>query len=292
MRIRVVLVILSLILLTLTGTAQRTVKPALHGRHWVASHRQAARGDRGRDDLPEGRQRGRRRVRDARRGLHDVGHARLGRRDAGADLQPEDEEGHRASTPSAWRRPAPRPSSTGRRAWRTRRSTARSQRSRRARPGGLLVMLAEYGKLSLKDVLEPAIQMADGYAIEQQAADAIERQKKEIKKWPPSVKVFLTHPGESREAPYPGEVFKQADLAATLRKLVEAEQQALKAGKSRQGCHLRGLRPLLQGRHRPRLRRAARASSAACTRSKTSRTGRSTSRSRSSPTTRASRSTS
>ena len=100
-------------------------------------------------------------------------------------------------------------------------------------PGGLLVMLAEYGKLSLKDVLEPAIQMADGYAIEQQAADAIERQKKEIKKWPPSVKVFLTHPGESREAPYPGEVFKQADLAATLRKLVDAEQQGLKAGKSR-----------------------------------------------------------
>jgi gamma-glutamyltranspeptidase/glutathione hydrolase len=33
-------------------------------------------------------------------------------------------------------------------------------------PGGILVMLAEYGKLSLKDVLGPAIQMADGYSIE------------------------------------------------------------------------------------------------------------------------------
>ena len=30
-------------------------------------------------------------------------------------------------------------------------------------PGGLMVMLAEYGKLSLKDVLGPAIEMADGY---------------------------------------------------------------------------------------------------------------------------------
>jgi len=100
-------------------------------------------------------------------------------------------------------------------------------------PGGLLVMLAEWGTMSLKDVLAPAIQMADGYAIEQQAADSIERQKREIKKWPPSAKVFLTHPGESREAPQAGEVFRQADLAATLRKLVEAEQQALKAGKSR-----------------------------------------------------------
>jgi gamma-glutamyltranspeptidase / glutathione hydrolase len=100
-------------------------------------------------------------------------------------------------------------------------------------PGGLLVMLAEFGTMSLKEVLAPAIQMADGYPIEAQAADAIERQKREIKKWPSSVKVFLTHPGEAREAPAAGEVFKQPDLAATLRKLVDAEQQALKSGKPR-----------------------------------------------------------
>src|SRR5436309_3700690 len=31
-------------------------------------------------------------------------------------------------------------------------------------PGGIMVMLAEYGKLSLKDDLAPAIEMADGYA--------------------------------------------------------------------------------------------------------------------------------
>jgi gamma-glutamyltranspeptidase/glutathione hydrolase len=103
-------------------------------------------------------------------------------------------------------------------------------------PGGLMVMLAEYGRLSLKDVLGPAIQMADGYPIEQQAADAIERQKREIKKWPSSVKVFLPHLGEAREAPYAGEIFKQPDLAATLRKLVDAEQQALAAGKSRRAA--------------------------------------------------------
>jgi gamma-glutamyltranspeptidase/glutathione hydrolase len=100
-------------------------------------------------------------------------------------------------------------------------------------PGGLMVMLAEFGRLGLKDVLEPAIQMADGYPIEQQAADAIERQKKEIKKWPSSVRVFLPHLGEEREAPAPGEIFRQPDLAATLRKLVEAEQDALRAGRSR-----------------------------------------------------------
>jgi len=103
-------------------------------------------------------------------------------------------------------------------------------------PGGLMVMLAEFGTMSLKDVLEPSIQMADGYAIEQQLADAIERDKKRILEWPYAKAVMLPHLGEAREAPYPGEVFKQADLAATLRKLVEAEQQALKAGKSRKAA--------------------------------------------------------
>ncbi len=100
-------------------------------------------------------------------------------------------------------------------------------------PGGLLVMLAEYGTMSLADVLAPAIQMADGYAIEAQAANAIEAQKAQIKKWKYSVPVFLPHAGQKREAPEAGEIFRQPDLAATLRKLVESEQQARAAGKSR-----------------------------------------------------------
>jgi gamma-glutamyltranspeptidase / glutathione hydrolase len=100
-------------------------------------------------------------------------------------------------------------------------------------PGGLLVMLAEFGTLSLADVLAPAIDMADGYPIEAQAADAMEAQKAEIKKWSYSKDVFLPHAGQDREAPHAGELFKQADLAAMLRKLVDAERQALKTGKSR-----------------------------------------------------------
>ncbi|MGH9390561.1 MAG: gamma-glutamyltransferase family protein, partial [Vicinamibacteria bacterium] len=101
-------------------------------------------------------------------------------------------------------------------------------------PGGLLTMLAEYGKLRLKDVLEPAIQMAEGYPIEAATANAIERAKDQIKEWPYSRPVLLPHLGEKeREAPYPGEIFVQRDLAATLRKLVEAEDKALAQGKSR-----------------------------------------------------------
>ena len=100
-------------------------------------------------------------------------------------------------------------------------------------PGGLLVMLAEYGTMSLKDVLAPAMEMAKGYPIEAQTANSIERTKDQIKEWPYSKKIFLTHPGEKREAPDAGEVFVQQDLLQTLTKMVEAEQAALKKGKTR-----------------------------------------------------------
>ena len=101
-------------------------------------------------------------------------------------------------------------------------------------PGGLLTMLAEFGKLSLAEVLAPSIELAEtGYPIEAELVNSIERHKERIKEWPYSKAVLLTHPGEEREAPAPGEIFRQPDLAATLKKLVEAERKALAKGKSR-----------------------------------------------------------
>jgi len=100
-------------------------------------------------------------------------------------------------------------------------------------PGGLIYMLSQYGTMSLGQVLAPSMQMAAGYAIEAQAANSIERDKERIKTWPYSKKVFLTHPGEKREAPAGGEIFVQKDLLGTLTKMVEAEKEALKKGKSR-----------------------------------------------------------
>jgi gamma-glutamyltranspeptidase / glutathione hydrolase len=97
-------------------------------------------------------------------------------------------------------------------------------------------MLAEYGTLSLGEVLAPAIQMADGYPIEAQTANYIETQKDQIKQWKYSRAVFLPHAGEEREAPRAGEIIVQRDLAATLRKLVEAERRGLKAGRSRKAA--------------------------------------------------------
>jgi gamma-glutamyltranspeptidase / glutathione hydrolase len=103
-------------------------------------------------------------------------------------------------------------------------------------PGGLLTLLAEFGRLHLADVLAPAIELADGYPIERETADSIERHKERIKAWPYSRAVLLPHVGEKREAPVAGEIFRQPDLAATLRKLVEAEAKALAQGKDRKAA--------------------------------------------------------
>jgi gamma-glutamyltranspeptidase / glutathione hydrolase len=100
-------------------------------------------------------------------------------------------------------------------------------------PGGLCMMLAEYGTMSLRQVLEPAMELAAGYPIEAQTANQLEREKTRIKQWPYSTEVFLPHKGSEREAPEAGEIFKQPDLLATLQKMVDAEQQALKKGKTR-----------------------------------------------------------
>ena len=100
-------------------------------------------------------------------------------------------------------------------------------------PGGLMTMLAEWGTMSLKEVLAPAMDMAAGYPIEAQTADRIETHKERIKEWPYSKEIYLTHLGEEREAPHVGEIFIQTDLLNTLQKLVDAEQQALTTGKSR-----------------------------------------------------------
>ena len=58
-------------------------------------------------------------------------------------------------------------------------------------PGGLLVMLAEFGTLSLAEVLEPAMQMAAGYPMEQTQTVNIEASKELLMRWESSRRVLL-----------------------------------------------------------------------------------------------------
>ncbi|HYB65254.1 MAG TPA: gamma-glutamyltransferase, partial [Steroidobacteraceae bacterium] len=87
-------------------------------------------------------------------------------------------------------------------------------------PGGLMTMLAEYGTRSLAEVLAPAIEMADGFPMDLALSNTIENYKEKLKEWPDSKRVMLPHPGSEHEGPAPGEMFRQPDLARTLRKLV------------------------------------------------------------------------
>jgi gamma-glutamyltranspeptidase/glutathione hydrolase len=98
-------------------------------------------------------------------------------------------------------------------------------------PGGLMTMLAEWGTLSLADVLGPAIEMTEGYPVEADAVRRIRAEADRMKEWPYTSAVFFPDGGEG---PEPGEVFVQEDLGRTLRSLVEAEADALSAGSSRE----------------------------------------------------------
>lgn len=104
-------------------------------------------------------------------------------------------------------------------------------------PGGLITMLAEYGSLSLAEVLAPAMDMAEGYPIEAAQANNIEKRRELLATWPDSRRVFLPHLDaanpDQRAAPKPGDVFRQPELRATLQKLVDAEAAALAAGEDR-----------------------------------------------------------
>ena len=103
--------------------------------------------------------------------------------------------------------------------------------------GGLITMLSEFGTMSLEQVLGPAMQMAAGYPMEQTQALNVENNKELLARWESSRRVLLPHYDPARPqqwaAPYPGEIFKQPELLATLEKLVQAERDALHAGKSR-----------------------------------------------------------
>src|SRR5712691_5837651 len=92
-----------------------------------------------------------------------------------------------------------------------------------------LVALREYGSKSFAEVSAPAIELADGMPIDEMRAGSIERGRRFFELWPSSKRVFV--PGG--RAPQPGEIFRQPDLAHTLRSMVDAEHKALAAGRNR-----------------------------------------------------------
>lgn len=92
-----------------------------------------------------------------------------------------------------------------------------------------LVALREFGTKPFSEVIAPAIDLADGMAIDEMRSGAIERNVRFFEIWPSSMRVFL--PGD--RVTLPGEVFRQPDLARTLRAMVQTEKKALASGAPR-----------------------------------------------------------
>ncbi len=90
--------------------------------------------------------------------------------------------------------------------------------------GGYLSLLDRLGTMSIAEVFAPAIEYAEkGYPIDAMLAQSIDRGKTNLAKYPTTAKVFLPN-GQPIKA---GELYRNPDYAATLRKLVDAEKQAL-----------------------------------------------------------------
>ncbi|MDR0779565.1 MAG: gamma-glutamyltransferase [Pseudomonadales bacterium] len=130
-------------------------------------------------------------------------------------------------------------------------------------PGGLLVMLARYGTMSLAQVLAPAMEMARGYPIEKVQVDNLKGAEGLIRTWPDSSRVFLPHldPKAPRQSgvPRPGELLRQSDLLATLEKLVQSEREALAKGASREDAIMAAYERFYRGDIAQELTRAVQA---------------------------------
>ena len=92
-----------------------------------------------------------------------------------------------------------------------------------------LVTLREYGTKSFSEVIQPAIDLADGFPIDEYRVQYIRNSIKYLEKWPDSKRTFLPN----GRPPMVGEIFHQPDLARTLRSMAEAEHKALASGVSR-----------------------------------------------------------
>src|SRR5712691_6448789 len=95
-------------------------------------------------------------------------------------------------------------------------------------PDAWITALWEFGTMSLADVMEDAIILAErGFPMHHFMASNLKEGAAQMRQWPSSAAIFL--PGG--RPPEPGEVFVQTDLGRTMRRLVAAEASAQSRGR-------------------------------------------------------------
>ena len=92
------------------------------------------------------------------------------------------------------------------------------------------IALSKYGTKSLAEVLQPAIELADGFPMYEFLHHYLETERRSCEPYAWTMQTY--YPG-GRITPV-GEMFRQPNLAATLRALAAAEKQALASGASRE----------------------------------------------------------
>jgi gamma-glutamyltranspeptidase / glutathione hydrolase len=93
----------------------------------------------------------------------------------------------------------------------------------------LSIVLAEFGTLSLNDVMAPAISLADGFPWYEFLTHYLRPEVENIRRHPSGARVYLQ--GSEGRIPAVGSIFRQPELAGTLRALVDDEQRNLSRGR-------------------------------------------------------------
>jgi gamma-glutamyltranspeptidase/glutathione hydrolase len=94
----------------------------------------------------------------------------------------------------------------------------------------ILLALEKYGTMSFGEVIQPAIELAQGFPLDAHLVHAMERTRPVYEPWPATGKVYL--PGG--RLPKEGKLFVQADLARTFQSMAQAEKQ--NAGRGREAA--------------------------------------------------------
>ena len=95
---------------------------------------------------------------------------------------------------------------------------------------GLLLALAEHGTMTREQVLAPAIKLAEeGFVVSHGLSNSLQGLAERMRKWPSTAKIFFHEDGTALQ---PGEILKQPELAASLRRIAEQGRDGFYQGET------------------------------------------------------------
>ncbi len=112
-------------------------------------------------------------------------------------------------------------------------------------PGGLLTMLAEFGTMSLAEILDPAIRMAEGYPMDRETANSIEKHKDQDQVLALRARGLPDPSGRGEGGAGGGRAFPPTGPGGDPAEAGRSRAGGPGRGQEQERGHLRRLRPLL-----------------------------------------------